>query len=43
MRDQSNSIMEEIDREWVQLLQEAKEMGLSSQEVREFLESSKTC
>nr|WP_173918713.1 anti-repressor SinI family protein [Halobacillus sp. Marseille-Q1614] len=26
-----------LDAEWVSLLKEAKEIGLSSQEVREFL------
>ncbi|WP_243290226.1 anti-repressor SinI family protein [Bacillus sp. FJAT-47783] len=29
-----------IDLEWIQLLQEAREIGLTPQEVREFIESA---
>ncbi|SIS42862.1 anti-repressor SinI family protein [Salimicrobium flavidum] len=31
--------MEKLDREWVELLQEAKDLGLSLEDVKKFLES----
>jgi DNA-binding transcriptional MerR regulator len=32
---------EELDVEWILLLQEAKKLGLSSQEIRELLQQQK--
>ncbi|MFV2049963.1 anti-repressor SinI family protein [Metabacillus litoralis] len=29
--------MEELDQEWVELISKAREMGLSTEEIREFL------
>ncbi|MBV6737697.1 anti-repressor SinI family protein [Priestia megaterium] len=43
MRDKSNLVVEELDQEWIKLLYEAKGIGLSTQEIREFLEKDKTC
>ncbi|MCM3409461.1 anti-repressor SinI family protein [Metabacillus litoralis] len=31
--------MEELDQEWVELISKAREMGLSTEEIREFLSS----
>ncbi|WP_347862375.1 DNA-binding anti-repressor SinI [Salimicrobium sp. PL1-032A] len=32
--------MEHLERDWVELLQEAKNLGLSLEDVKRFLESS---
>ena len=32
---------EKLDDEWVQLISEAKKLGLSKEEIRQFLDSSK--
>ncbi|WP_341715670.1 anti-repressor SinI family protein [Priestia aryabhattai] len=38
--DSSNqSLMKELDEEWVNLIREAKEMNLSIEEVKEFLKN----
>ncbi|MCM3163356.1 anti-repressor SinI family protein [Metabacillus litoralis] len=29
--------MKELDQEWVELISKAREMGLSTEEIREFL------
>ncbi|SDJ23086.1 anti-repressor SinI family protein [Salimicrobium halophilum] len=31
--------MEHLDRDWIELLQEAKNLGLSLEDVKQFLES----
>lgn len=31
--------MEELDQEWIELISKAREMGLSTEEIREFLSS----
>ncbi|MEW9050940.1 MAG: anti-repressor SinI family protein [Neobacillus sp.] len=36
----SETVMEGIDAEWVALILEAKELGLSMETVREFLQQS---
>ncbi|PGK22492.1 SinR repressor domain-containing protein dimerization [Priestia megaterium] len=35
----NQSVMKELDEEWVNLIREAKEMNLSIEEVKEFLKN----
>jgi len=37
----SQLFTEELDSEWIQLINEAKDIGMNLQEVREFLRSEK--
>ncbi|HEO8419588.1 anti-repressor SinI family protein [Niallia sp. FSL W8-0635] len=37
----SQLFIEELDSEWVQLINEAKNIGMNLQEIREFLRSEK--
>lgn len=37
----SQLFTEELDSEWVQLINEAKNIGMNLQEIREFLQSGK--
>ena len=37
----SQLFTEELDSEWIQLINEAKDTGMNLQEVREFLRSEK--
>ncbi|SDJ27211.1 anti-repressor SinI family protein [Salimicrobium halophilum] len=34
--------METLDQEWVELLQEAKDLGMSIEEVKQFLEGDRS-
>ncbi|PKR78181.1 SinR repressor domain-containing protein dimerization [Halalkalibacillus sediminis] len=38
---QSNYSSKGLDREWVQLMKEAREMGLSKREVKQFLQKER--
>jgi len=40
MSGKTLELTEELDLEWVKLIQEARSLGLSTEEVREFLLSS---
>jgi len=40
MSGKTLELTEELDLEWVKLIQEARSLGLSTEEVREFLQSS---
>lgn len=37
----SQLFIEELDSEWIQLINEAKNIGMNLQEIREFLRSEK--
>jgi Anti-repressor SinI len=41
MLNKGSLVDRELDREWVELIKKAYEMGLSVQQVREFLKSNK--
>jgi DNA-binding transcriptional MerR regulator len=41
MLDQGSLVDRELDKEWVELIKKAYEMGLSIQQVKEFLRSDK--
>lgn len=39
---EQNVKIEEIDLEWMQLIMEAKNLGLQKEEIREFLHNNRT-
>ncbi|PFK67542.1 hypothetical protein COJ21_23975 [Priestia megaterium] len=39
MNSKKGIVAEKLDQEWIILIQEAKEIGLSVEEVKEFLDS----
>lgn len=39
----SNLFKEQLDAEWIQLISEAKSLGMNLQEVRAFLKKEKDC
>lgn len=39
MNNKKGIVTEKLDQEWIILIQEAKEIGLSVEEVKEFLDS----
>ncbi|MEH6853937.1 anti-repressor SinI family protein [Priestia megaterium] len=41
MQDKGNLVVEELDQEWVKLIREAKELGISVQDIKEFLQENK--
>jgi Anti-repressor SinI len=41
MLNKGNLLEKELDRDWVELMKKAYEMGLSVQQVREFLKGNK--
>ncbi|PGX44539.1 SinR repressor domain-containing protein dimerization [Priestia megaterium] len=41
VQDKGNLVVEELDQEWVKLIREAKELGISVQDIKEFLQENK--
>ncbi|MGG0554901.1 anti-repressor SinI family protein [Priestia aryabhattai] len=41
MQDKGNLVVEGLDQEWVKLIREAKELGISVRDVKEFLQDNK--
>ena len=41
MLNKGNLVEKELDKEWVELMEKAYDMGLSVQQVKEFLKKNK--
>jgi len=43
MRNENNIYANEIDSDWVEVIKVAYEMGISIEEIKQFLANSKSC
>lgn len=39
MQNQIDSLVENLDQEWIELMETAQEMGITVEEIRQFLNS----